>query len=160
MSGPASDDPSPHGDERRPGGRVELAPRIFAPESAIRLQYSRSSGPGGQNVNKVNTRVQLWLPVTAIEGLSPAAVERLRGIAPSRITAEGEILIDADVERTQEGNRQAVFDRLRDLLEQARREPKRRRRTKPSRAAKARRVNAKRQRGEVKAKRRYRRNED
>jgi ribosome-associated protein len=139
-----------------PGGRIELAPGVTIPESAIRLQYSRSSGPGGQNVNKVNTRAQLWAPIAAISGLSESAIERLRGIAPSRITAEDEILIEAEVERTQEGNRQAVFDRLRDLIEQARKEPKRRRRTKPSRAAKERRVKAKRQRGEVKSKRRYR----
>jgi ribosome-associated protein len=138
------------------GGRVELAPGVSVAESAIRLQYSRSSGPGGQNVNKVNTRVQLWAPIAAIAGLSESAIERLRRIAPSRITAEGEILIEADVERTQEGNRQAVFDRLRQLIEQAGKEPRRRKKTKPSRAARERRIKSKRQRGEVKSKRRYR----
>jgi ribosome-associated protein len=137
-------------------GMIELAPGVSVAESAVRLQYSRSSGPGGQNVNKVNTRVQLWAPLGAIVGMSERAVERLRRIAPSRVTAEGEIYIEADVERTQEGNRQAVFDRLRMLVAQAIKEPKRRRKTKVSRAAKAKRVNAKRQRGEVKAKRRYR----
>ena len=138
------------------GGRVELAPGVTAAESAIRIQYSRSSGPGGQNVNKVNTRAQLWVPIAAIAGLSEAAALRLRRIAPSRITGEGEILIEADVERTQERNREAVFQRLRDLLEQAMKEPKRRRKTKPSRAAKEKRVKSKKKRGEVKAKRRYR----
>ena len=141
---------------RTPGGVIELAPGVTVPESAVRLQYSRSSGPGGQNVNKVNTRTQLWAPIAAIAGMSEAAVERLRRIAPSKVTAEGEIHIDADVERTQEGNRQAVFERLRALVAQAIKEPKRRRKTKVSRAAKAKRMNAKRQRGEVKAKRRFR----
>ena len=138
------------------GARVELAPGVTAAESAIRIQYSRSSGPGGQNVNKVNTRAQLWVPIAAISGLSESALERLRRIAPSRITSEDEILIEADVERTQERNREAVFERLRDLLEQAMKEPRRRRKTKPSRAAKEKRVKSKKKRGEVKAKRRYR----
>jgi ribosome-associated protein len=139
-----------------PGGLIELAPGVSVAESAVRLQYSRSSGPGGQNVNKVNTRTQLWVAISAITGLSEAAAERLRRNAPSRITADGEIYIDADVERTQEGNRQAVFERLRALIGQALKEPKRRRKTRISRAAKAKRIKAKRDRGEVKAKRRYR----
>ena len=107
-------------------------------------------------MNKVNTRTQLWVAVSAISGLSEGAAERLRRNAPSRITAEGEIYIDADVERTQEGNRQAVFERLRALIGQSLKEPKRRKKTRISRAAKAKRVKAKRERGEVKAKRRFR----
>src|SRR5436190_21585138 len=119
-------------------GRIDLAPGVWAPESALRLQYSRSGGPGGQNVNKVNTRTQLWLPVTAIVGLRDPAVHRLRALAGSRLTIADEIHINAETERTQEGNRQAVLDRLRQLILEAAHEPKRRRKTKPSRRPKER----------------------
>src|SRR5947208_14173904 len=87
---------------------ITLAPGVYAPESALRLQYSRSGGPGGQNVNKVNTRAQLWLPIDAITGLSESALARLRQFAGHRLTAAGEIHIVAETERTQEGNRTAV----------------------------------------------------
>jgi ribosome-associated protein len=134
--------------------RVDLAPGVWAPESAVRLQYSRSGGPGGQNVNKVNTRTQLWLPVGAIVGLRESAVARLRAIAGSRLTLADELFINAETERTQEGNRQAVMDRLRQLIVEAMHEPKRRRKTKPSRGARERRLAGKKRRGEIKAKRR------
>src|SRR3954451_17264380 len=97
----------------QPSSRISLAPGVFTDESAVRLQYSRSGGPGGQNVNKVNTRAQLWLPIDAITGLSGSAYNRLRTLAGHRLTAAGEIHIVAETERTQEGNRSAVLDRLR-----------------------------------------------
>src|SRR5436309_8771030 len=93
---------------------ITLAPGVTVPESALRLQYSRSGGPGGQNVNKVNTRVQLWVPLAAIVGLSERAVARLRTLAGSRLTIADDIHIAAETERTQERNRQAVLDRLRE----------------------------------------------
>jgi ribosome-associated protein len=132
---------------------INLAPRVFVAESALRLQYSRSSGPGGQNVNKVNTRVQLWVPLAAITGLSENAMNRLRTLAGSRLTIAGELNITAETERTQERNRQAVLDRLRELIGSAVKEPKRRRKTKPSRGAKERRLKGKRLRSETKARR-------
>src|SRR5882757_9419630 len=107
-----------------------LAPGVSVPESALRLQYSRSGGPGGQNVNKVNTRVQLWAPLAAITGLTENAMNRLRTLAGSRLTIAGELHIAAETERTQERNRQAVLDRLRELIGSAVKEPKRRRKTK------------------------------
>src|SRR4051812_39877263 len=122
----------PDDDVSQPG-RIDLAPGVWAPESAVRLQYSRSGGPGGQKVNKVNARTQLWLPVAAIVGLREAAVHRLRALAGSRLTIADELQINAETERTQEGNRQAVLDRLRQLIVEAAHEPKRRRKTKPSR---------------------------
>jgi ribosome-associated protein len=140
-------------DAPEPSDRIALAPGVFVPESALRLQYSRSGGPGGQNVNKVNTRVQLWVPLAAITGLSENAMHRLRTLAGSRLTLAGELHIAAETERTQERNRQAVLDRLRELIESAAREPKKRRKTKPSRGAKERRLKGKRQRGEIKARR-------
>jgi ribosome-associated protein len=133
--------------------RVELAPNIFVPTDAVRIQYARSSGPGGQNVNKVNTRAEIWVAVNAIIGLSPGAMDRLRRLAGKRLTREDTIHIIAQTERSQERNRQSVFDRLREMIEQARIEPKIRRPTKPSRAAKKKRLDAKRRRGEVKARR-------
>jgi ribosome-associated protein len=133
---------------------VELAPRVTAPASAMRWQYARSSGPGGQNVNKVNTKAEVWIPIGAIAGLSERATGRLRSLAGKRVTSLDEIHIAADTERTQEGNRSAVMQRLRELLVEAMHEPKPRRKTKPSRRARQRRLDAKRRRSETKAQRR------
>ena len=132
---------------------IQLAPRVTVAASAMRLQYSRSGGPGGQNVNKVNTRVQLWVPLSAIAGLTEAALHRLKSLAGSRLTIAGELHITAETERTQERNRQAVLDRLRELILTAVKEPKRRKKTKPSRGARERRLKGKRQRSEIKARR-------
>jgi ribosome-associated protein len=137
-----------------PPDAVEIVPGVRASESAIRFRYARSSGPGGQNVNKLNTKAELWVPLDALFGLTPRALERLRQMAGKRLTTAGEIHIASDTERTQEANRGAVMERLRALLSQAVREPKTRRKTKPSRASKRRRIEAKRRRGEVKANRR------
>jgi ribosome-associated protein len=133
--------------------QITLAPGVAVPESALRLQYSRSSGPGGQNVNKVNTRVQLWVPLAAITGLKESALHRLKSLAGSRLTLAGELHIAAETERTQERNRQAVLDRLRELVLTAVKEPKRRKKTRPSRGSKERRLKGKRQRSEIKARR-------
>jgi ribosome-associated protein len=132
---------------------ITLAPGVTVPESALRMQYSRSGGPGGQNVNKVNTRVQLWVPLAAIAGLSENALARLRTLAGSRLTIADDIHIAAETERTQERNRQAVLDRLRELILTAVKEPRRRRKTKPSRGAKERRLKGKRLRSEIKSRR-------
>src|SRR4249919_399517 len=105
---------------------ITLAPGVTVPESALRLQYSRSGGPGGQNVNKVNTRAQLWVPIAAITGLREGALARLRQFAGHRLTAADELHTTAETERTQEGNRTAVLDRLKQLIQQAAHEPKRR----------------------------------
>ena len=138
------------------GVPVEVAPGVRVPESALRFQYARSSGPGGQNVNKVNTKAELWVPVAALSagGLSGRATGRLRALAGRRLTDAGEIHIASDTHRTQQANRQAVVDRLRELLVSAMHEPKVRRKTRPSRAAKRRRLEAKRHRSEIKSNRR------
>jgi len=136
------------------GVRVELGPGVWIAESLIRVQFSRSGGPGGQNVNKVNTKAQLWIPVGRIVGLSEGAMARLMKLAGNRITAEGELYIIAETERTQERNRQAVMDRLMALIAEARPEPRKRKKTKPSRGAKERRLQSKKRRGDVKAMRR------
>lgn len=132
---------------------VELAPGVHIEPAGLRYQFSRSSGPGGQNVNKVNTRAELWAKLSAVTGLSERAMARLIQFAGKKVTAAGDIHIAADAHRSQEANRLAVFERLQDLISQAKHEPKTRRKTKPSRAAKQRRMDAKRRRGETKAQR-------
>jgi ribosome-associated protein len=138
---------------------IELAPGVFAPDSAVRMQFARSGGPGGQNVNKLNTKAELWVRLDAITGLSAGAMARLRHAAGRRVTAEGEIHIVSETERRQEANRAAVMDRLRELIVRAKVEPKVRRKTKPSRAARARRVDDKKRRGAIKSMRRSSRDE-
>jgi len=132
---------------------IELAPGVSAPASALRWQFARSSGPGGQNVNKVNTKAELWLAVAAIVGLSGRAGGRLRNLAGRRLTAADEIHIAADTERSQDANRSAALQRLRELLVEAMHEPKPRRKTRPSRASRQRRLESKRRRSEIKARR-------
>jgi ribosome-associated protein len=133
--------------------RIDLAPGVWVLPGAVRVQFARSGGPGGQNVNKLNTRAEMWIALDDIAGMSPAAIARLARIAGKRLTRDGCIHIIAQTERSQERNRQAVLDRLRLMVEQAIVEPKPRRATKPSRAAKRRRLETKRRRGQIKAKR-------
>src|SRR3954467_5456189 len=115
-----------------PDGGVEVAPGVRVAESSIRFQYARSGGPGGQNVNKVNTKAELWVPVGALVGITHRAIERLRTMAGRRLTTADEIHITAETERSQESNRAAVLERLRELIIQAKHEPKPRKKTKPS----------------------------
>ena len=65
---------------------IELAPGVFAPDDGVRLQFARSGGPGGQNVNKLNTKAELWVPVAALQGLTGRAAARLRLAAGKRLT--------------------------------------------------------------------------
>jgi ribosome-associated protein len=137
-----------------PADGIDLAPGVKVSASALRLQYARSRGPGGQNVNKVNTKAELWVPLAAIWGLSARAAARLADMAGKRLTSAGDLHIASDSERSQEQNREAVMERLRALVRSAVHEPKARRKSKPSKAARRRRVEAKRRRGEVKSRRR------
>jgi ribosome-associated protein len=133
---------------------LELAPGVFVPPAALRLQFARSGGPGGQNVNKVNTKAELWVHVESIVGLTHRAKSRLRAAAGHRLTQADEIHLRAESERSHQANRKEVLDRLRELIVQARVEPKVRRKTKPSKGAKQRRLDAKRHRGQIKSTRR------
>jgi len=112
-------------------------------------RFIASSGPGGQNVNKVATAVQLRCDVFKL-GLAPHAYARLKELAGSRMTSEGEIVITARTHRTQEANRAEARARLADLIAKAHIRQAKRVKTKPSRAAKAKRVDEKKSRGAVK----------
>jgi len=119
------------------------------PEDALSESFLAASGPGGQNVNKVATACQLRCDVFRL-GLSPDVYARLKQLAGSRMTAGGEIVITARKYRTQEANREEARARLAELIARAHVRPARRRKTRPTRAAKAKRVDAKKRRGSVK----------
>jgi ribosome-associated protein len=116
----------------------------------VEERFLAATGPGGQNVNKVATAVQLRINVFAL-GLQPHAYERLKELAGSRMTAAGELLVTARRFRTQEANRQDARERLAELIRAAHVRQAKRVKTKPSRAAKARRVDEKKGRSTVKA---------
>jgi ribosome-associated protein len=119
------------------------------PEEALSESFIASSGPGGQNVNKVATAVQLRCDVFKL-GLSPYAFRQLKVLAGSKMTEGGEIVITARTHRSQDTNRQEARERLAELIARAHVRQARRVKTKVSKAAKARRVDAKKQRGSVK----------
>lgn len=120
------------------------------PESAISEKFLAGTGPGGQNVNKVATACQLRVDAYAL-GLPPDAWRRLKTLAGSRMTGDGELVILARRFRTQEANRADARERLNALVDAALVRPERRIKTKPSKAAKARRVEGKKARGSVKS---------
>src|SRR5436190_2708307 len=119
------------------------------PEDALSERFLAATGPGGPNVNKVATACQLRVDVFKL-GLSPHAYARLKTLAGSRMTSGGELLITARRFRSQESNRADARDRLAELLAQAHIVQAKRKPTRPGKAAKARRVDAKKQRGAVK----------
>ncbi len=119
--------------------------------SAIHAAVSRSSGPGGQNVNKQNTRVELRVALAAIEGLTDPVLQRLRMLAGKRLSGSDELRIVSQQTRSLEQNRAIAVEQLRLLLEEASRLPRKRHATRPTRASRRRRLEAKHHRGEVKA---------
>jgi ribosome-associated protein len=129
---------------------IQITPTIALDENEIQISYIRSSGPGGQNVNKVATAAQLRFDVAHSPSLPPEVRARLLKLAGKSITKEGWLVIDARRFRTQERNRQDAIDRLVEWIRAATHERKPRRATKPSGAAKRRRLESKRKRSEIK----------
>jgi ribosome-associated protein len=114
------------------------------PAGEYTLAFVRSPGPGGQNVNRVSTACELRFHVGASSLLDEAGKARLRVLAGRRLTRGDELVLEAHRHRTQEGNRRDAIERLKALVEQARHVPKPRKKTRPGRAAKARRLEGKR----------------
>lgn len=123
-------------------------------QANTQYSYSRSAGPGGQNVNKVNTRVTARLPLASLDALGEQTLGRVRRRLSGRMNSEGELLIHVQEERSQARNRQIAEQRLIDLVLAALVEPKRRKPTHPSQGAKRARVDAKKHRGRTKERRR------
>ena len=117
----------------------------------MRVQTSRSGGPGGQNVNKLETAVEIWVNVADIEGLDFPAADRLRTLAGSKLTKNDELHLRAEDARSQRDNRRIVFEKLGEMVRRALVRPKHRRKTKPSRASRQRRLDAKKRTGEKKS---------
>jgi ribosome-associated protein len=115
--------------------------------------FSRSGGPGGQNVNKVNTKVTLKLHLDNLKGLSETELERVRTLLANRITTDGEIVISSDEERSQRVNLERAYFRMEALITRAAKLPKIRRPTKPSKAAKEKRQKEKKHQGQKKMER-------
>ncbi len=133
---------------------IPVTPHLNLDEAELEMTFIRSSGPGGQNVNKVSSAVQLRFNVRRSPSLPNAVAIRLIKIAGKRATNEGEIVITANQHRTQEMNRKDALARLVDLVRQATVVPKRRVKTKPTKSARQERTDTKKKRGSVKNNRR------
>ena len=134
------------------GGGQEIAPGVRLPEGALIFSFARSGGPGGQNVNKLATKTRLRVELAALrERLTPGQVSRLLALAgPARLEGHDHLLLMSQDSRSQEANKKACLAKLRDLVVAAMRPVRKRRPTRPSKASKQRRLEAKRRRSQVK----------
>jgi ribosome-associated protein len=135
-----------------PVATLQITDTLALDEREFDEHFVRASGPGGQNVNKVATAVELRFDIAA-SSLPPDVKTRLRTIAGSRLTTEGVLLIDSREYRTQAQNREAARARLIALIQQATKRPRKRTPTKPSKASRERRLESKKQRAQIKGQR-------
>ncbi len=133
---------------------IQITQRIAIDESAIDVNFTRASGPGGQKVNKAATAVQIRFDVENA-GLPDRVRERLIKLTGNQMTKDGQLLIEAGNRRSQARNRQEALDRLVALIRKAAQRPKTRRRTKPTAASERRRLKDKRRHGEKKRRRSF-----
>lgn len=129
---------------------LDISEQVAIPDEELEWKFIRSSGPGGQNVNKVASAVQLRFLLPRNTSISAPAKHRLRRMAGQRLVDDGTILISARDERSQGENRRAALERLADLVRAALIEPKIRKKTRPTRASKERRIESKKRRASTK----------
>ena len=129
---------------------LEVTPAVAIEESELSERFVRASGPGGQNVNKVATAVELRFDVARSSAISDDVKERLRAIAGTRMSADGVLTIDARRHRTQPQNREDARERLAELVRQALVKPRRRRKTRPTKNSVERRIQSKQKRSQTK----------
>ena len=129
---------------------LAISEHVAIPDEELEWKFIRSSGPGGQNVNKVSSAVQLRFLLHRNTSISASAKHRLRRMAGQRLVDDGTILISARDERSQEQNRRSALERLADLVRAALIEPKIRKKTRPTRASKERRIDSKKKRSTTK----------
>jgi ribosome-associated protein len=132
---------------------IRITPTLAIDEKEIQEEFIRSSGPGGQNVNKVASAVQLRFDIARSACLPDDVRQRLMHLSGKRVTSQGVLVIDARRFRSQERNRQDALERLVELIRKASQKPKPRRKTKPSMAARGRRLEAKHHRSQAKRRR-------
>src|SRR5271170_2549305 len=133
---------------------ISLGGEVWVDRQRLQFGFSCSGGPGGQNVNKVNTKTELRVHPDDLHGLSARARARLLNLVANRLDSDGFILIISSAQRTQDANRRASVEKLRSLVAAALIEPKIRRKTKPTRASSRRRIESKLARSRIKQNRR------
>jgi ribosome-associated protein len=129
---------------------LPISERLTIPGSDLEWRAVRASGPGGQNVNKVATKVELRFDLEGCQVLKPAVRDRLRALAGRRLDADGRLVLTSQAGRSQSANLEAARSRLADLIREALVPPRRRRKTRPTRASRERRLEKKRQQSDKK----------